>query len=192
MMKKRKIGRVFTFLPIFATLAIAVCAAQNSVEPPAGAVLLLTASGDGSQVYTCTDGHWMLKSPDAKLIDAEGRVIGAHFADTNDNRIRLLTPVGLPSINPGGTVNAASSAAGSPVAPGSIATVYGSFLVSSLSMASSSPLPVSLAGLSLQFGSGLTAPLFAVSSGQVNFQVPWELAGASQASLSAPSTARPV
>ena len=52
MMKKRKIARVFTFLPIFATLAIAICAAQNSVEPPAGAALLLTASGDGSQVYT--------------------------------------------------------------------------------------------------------------------------------------------
>jgi minor extracellular serine protease Vpr len=108
-----------------------------------------------------------------------------YIADAGNQRIRLLTPVGLPSINPAGTVNAASSAAGSPVAPGSIATVYGRFLINSLSTASSAPLPINLAGLSLQFGSGLSAPLFAVSGGQVNFQVPWELAGQSQISLSA-------
>jgi Protein of unknown function (DUF3455) len=80
MMKKRKIARAFTFLPVVAAVAIAVCAAQNSVEPPAGAALLLTASGDGSQVYTCTDGHWTLKAPDARLLDEHGQVIGTHFA----------------------------------------------------------------------------------------------------------------
>ncbi|HXB70989.1 MAG TPA: BACON domain-containing carbohydrate-binding protein [Candidatus Acidoferrales bacterium] len=90
----------------------------------------------------------------------------------------------VPSINPGGIVNAASSAAGS-MAPGSIATVYGSFLLNSLSTAASSPLPNSLAGLSMQVGDGLKVPLFAASSGQVNFQIPWELAGQSQTSLSA-------
>jgi uncharacterized protein (TIGR03437 family) len=90
----------------------------------------------------------------------------------------------LPSINPDGVVNAASSAARSPVAPGSIATGYGSFLISSLATAPNSPLPTNLAGLSMQFDSGLRAPLFAVSGGQVNFQVPWELAGQSQTALS--------
>ncbi len=91
----------------------------------------------------------------------------------------------VPSINTGGIVNAASSAAGSPVAPGSIATVYGSFLIDSLFTASSSPLPLSLGGLSIQFGGGFSAPLFADSGGQVNFQVPWELAGQSQTTISA-------
>jgi hypothetical protein len=42
--------------------------------------LLLTAAGDGSQVYTCTDGHWTLKAPDARLLDEHGQVIGTHFA----------------------------------------------------------------------------------------------------------------
>ena len=81
-------------------------------------------------------------------------------------------------------MNAASSAL-QPVVPGSIASVYGSFLVNSLSTASSSPLPINLGGVSLQFGSGLSAPLFAVSASQVNFQVPWELAGQTQASIAA-------
>jgi uncharacterized protein (TIGR03437 family) len=35
----------------------------------------------------------------------------------------------------------------------------------------------------MQFGNGIAAPLFAVSSGQVNLQVPWELAGQSKASV---------
>ena len=51
-----------------------------SIEAPPGAKLLLEAKGDGAQVYTCTDSHWVLKAPDAKLLDAQGQVIGTHFA----------------------------------------------------------------------------------------------------------------
>src|SRR5580658_7002158 len=90
-----------------------------------------------------------------------------------------------PSINPGGVVNAASSAPGAPVAPGSIASVYGNFLLAAPSGASGAPLPASLSGLSLQFGGGIPAPLFYASSGQVNLQVPWETGGQSQTSLTA-------
>jgi uncharacterized protein (TIGR03437 family) len=89
------------------------------------------------------------------------------------------------SINPGGILNTASSAVGAPLSPGSIASAYGTFLVNGLTTAANAPLPDSLAGLSMRFGSVLKAPLFAVSGGQVNFQVPWELAGQSQASISA-------
>jgi hypothetical protein len=53
---------------------------SSSVEAPAGTALLLEATGEGSQVYTCTDGHWVLKAPDAKLLDQQGQVIGTHFA----------------------------------------------------------------------------------------------------------------
>jgi uncharacterized protein (TIGR03437 family) len=99
--------------------------------------------------------------------------------------LQVLQPgaTSLPSINSGGVVNAASSAAGSSVAPGSIATVYGDFLSTALATAPGPQLPNSLGGLSMQFGNGIAAPLFAVSSGQVNLQVPWELAGQSKASV---------
>jgi hypothetical protein len=70
------------------TLALACCSillvqAQqpaSSVEAPAGSELLLSATGDGSQIYTCADGHWTLKAPDARLVDEQGQVIGRHFA----------------------------------------------------------------------------------------------------------------
>lgn len=54
--------------------------APKSIEAPAGARLLLQAKGDGAQVYGCTGGHWVLTGPDAKLLDAQGTVIGTHFA----------------------------------------------------------------------------------------------------------------
>jgi beta-glucosidase len=88
-----------------------------------------------------------------------------------------------PSINPGGVINAASSATGA-VAPGSIASVYGSFLLTAASGAVTLPLPTSLGGLSLDFGT-VDGPLIYASTGQVNLQVPWEVAGQTQASLTA-------
>ena len=54
--------------------------AASSVDAPAGAKLLMEARGEGSQVYTCSDGHWVLKAPDAKLLDDQGQQIGTHFA----------------------------------------------------------------------------------------------------------------
>ena len=90
---------------------------------------------------------------------------------------------GLPSINAGGVVNAADSAA--PVAPGSIASVYGSFLLTQSMQDTSLPLLTNLLGLSLEFGNGSAAPLFFVSGLQANIQIPWELDAASPATLTA-------
>lgn len=59
---------------------------------------------------------------------------------------------GAPTINAGGALNAASYAAGAPLAPGSIVAVYGNFLLSAPSQALGLPLPTSLSGLSVQFG----------------------------------------
>jgi len=77
-------------------------------------------------------------------------------------------------LNPGGVVNGASFAPGQAVAPGSIASAFGTYAVSSNAGATSLPLSGSLGGLSLQFANGEQAPLFYVSSTQVNFQVPWD------------------
>jgi len=89
----------------------------------------------------------------------------------------------VPSID--GVGNSAVYSAGTPVAPGSIATAKGSFLLSSPSIApSSQPWPTSLGGLSMQFA-GVKTPLDYVSAAQVNFQVPWELEGSTQAPLTA-------
>jgi uncharacterized protein (TIGR03437 family) len=90
-------------------------------------------------------------------------------------------PGPLPSVNAGGVVNAASYA--SPVAPGSIASAFGSFLLTQSITNSYVPLSDDVDGIYLLFGNGEPAPLFSASGGQVNLQVPWELAGQSQTTL---------
>jgi len=73
--------RIFVFLSALLLCSNAMAQqAPASIDVPTGATLLLEAKGDGAQVYTCTDGKWTLKAPDAKLLDASGQVIGTHFA----------------------------------------------------------------------------------------------------------------
>jgi hypothetical protein len=54
--------------------------AKESIDVPPHSRLLLRAIGSGDQVYGCVNGSWVLKAPDAKLLDQEGSVIGRHFA----------------------------------------------------------------------------------------------------------------
>jgi hypothetical protein len=56
----------------------------GSIDPPLGAHVFLQSRGEGVQIDTCTATSsglkWTLKAPDAKLLDASGKVIGTHFA----------------------------------------------------------------------------------------------------------------
>jgi len=88
----------------------------------------------------------------------------------------------------GGIVNAASPAS-SAVAPGSLATVYGSFGLVSPAQATTTPLPSVLAGFSIQTG-GLSAPLIYASAGQANIQIPWEFANQFSVPISLPAPIR--
>jgi DNA-binding beta-propeller fold protein YncE len=95
----------------------------------------------------------LLLSPAGIAAGAGGAV---YFADSGYGRVRVLNLAGTPppsAILPGGVLNAASFAP-APVAPGSIATLYGSFGLLSPSQASDVPLPSALSGLSIQFQSG--------------------------------------
>jgi uncharacterized protein (TIGR03437 family) len=72
-------------------------------------------------------------------------------------------------------VNAASFAS-APVSPGSIISIFGANLAGGTASASAFPLPTSIIGTQVSIG-GFEAPLFFVSTGQINAQVPWELQG---------------
>ena len=60
------------------------------------------------------------------------------------------------------------------VAPGTIVAIFGSDLASAPIAAQSTPLPTILGDTSVTFN-GVLAPLFFVSPGQINAQVPWNL-----------------
>jgi uncharacterized protein (TIGR03437 family) len=92
------------------------------------------------------------------------------------------TSTGMPAINQGGVLNLASYVA--PVVAGSLAAVFGTNLASGQAFDITMPLPNTLAGSSFQVA-GRSMPLIFVSPGQVNLQIPWELAGLQQASITA-------
>ncbi|MCW5982953.1 MAG: hypothetical protein KIT09_32990 [Bryobacteraceae bacterium] len=89
--------------------------------------------------------------------------------------VAATTAVGQkPVIYPGGIVNAASYASGNrgPYAiGGSIASIFGNNLATQTLTADSVPLPTMLGGTSISVA-GVPAPLFFVSPGQINIQIP--------------------
>lgn len=82
-----------------------------------------------------------------------------------------------PAVLNNGVVNAASFAAQTPVAPGSIVAIFGSNLTDVLARAGSIPLSTSMSTVSVKFN-GVSAPLFGVFPGslaQINAQMPWDV-----------------
>lgn len=80
-------------------------------------------------------------------------------------------------LHPHGIFDAAShSPHGNPLAPGSLATVYGSDLADGNAASVSLPLPLELNGVAVDVN-GVPAPLLFVSRSQINIQVPESVAG---------------
>jgi uncharacterized protein (TIGR03437 family) len=87
-----------------------------------------------------------------------------------------------PVVPAGGVGNAAGVASSTAVAPGSLVSIYGSNLANDLTQSTSIPLSTSLDNASVTFNN-IQAPLLFVFSGQINAQVPYELANATSASV---------
>jgi uncharacterized protein (TIGR03437 family) len=84
-------------------------------------------------------------------------------------------------LSPDGVVHGASFApTPNPLCPGQIASLFGSGLAPREGRPSALPLPTTLEGVSVTVN-GTPAPLFFVSAGQVNIQVPYGLTGNSAA-----------
>jgi uncharacterized protein (TIGR03437 family) len=81
------------------------------------------------------------------------------------------------------TVNGASFASGAPVAVGALVSLFGTGIgPANAAAATSLPLPTTLGGYQVKIG-GIYAPLLYLSSGQINCQVPFELAGTTSAQV---------
>jgi minor extracellular serine protease Vpr len=94
-----------------------------------------------------------------------------------------------PALRSDGIVNAASGQVGRGLAPGSYISLFGASFTDQTRVFNTNYLPLSLAGVSVGFDvPGQTNRSFPgtisfVSPGQINVQVPWELAGQSQVQL---------
>jgi len=129
-----------------------------------------------AEAYMYTSAATVQQLFTADLIGNAGR---AEF----DGRVR--TP---PQINANGVVDAASFLAPAGFAPGSYISIFGAGLSEGNAMTRTLSLPISLAGASVSFdvpaaNIHVPARLHFVSPGQINLQIPWELAGQASATL---------
>jgi len=142
-----------------------VVASFTNGDPP----LLLTNLHNGTYIGTWRPSNLgqvviTVRAMRPPLSSAEVQVMGTVSSDGK-----------LPAVYTGGVVNGASFARGNAVAPGSIVAVFGRNLARGLNFASQKPLETMLGGAVLSIG-GRDAPLFFSSEGQINAQVPSELA----------------
>ena len=136
--------------------------------------IITTVAGDGNQGRgpdSVSAPASSLNTPCAVALAPNGDL---YIADWQNYLIRKVPFSSQPTITPGAVVNAASYApAPIPVAPGSIISVLGANLATSTAVASSSSLPTSLGGTTVQIN-GIKVPLYYASGTQINAQVPYE------------------
>lgn len=85
-----------------------------------------------------------------------------------------VVPNQVPAINPGGTVHAFTPQTGQPLAPGTWMAIYGSDLADETLINNAAVFPPTLAGTQVIIG-GEQAPLYFVSTGQINALIPYDL-----------------
>jgi uncharacterized protein (TIGR03437 family) len=79
-----------------------------------------------------------------------------------------------PQVSSNGVLNGGSFVVGQAVAPGSVVSIFGGGLAASTLVGDTIPLSASL-GATTVFFNGEQAPLYFVSPGQINAQLPWDL-----------------
>ena len=139
------------------------------VVSPTG--IISTVAGSGHFGYVGDGGSAL----SAYLNFATGVAVngsGIYISDTGNNVVRMLN-ISSPTIAANGVLSSASVLP--KIAPGSLASIYGSNLATSTPPGASTPLPTLLAGASVNVN-GRAAPILYASPGQINFQVPWETA----------------
>lgn len=103
-----------------------------------------------------------LAGPAGLLVDRQNTL---YVGDAGNNRV-------LHYLKPAAVVNGAHFQASVPVGLGAWSTLFGSGLASDTKLASTSSLPASLAARQILVNDTLAAPLYYVSSGQINFVMP--------------------
>jgi large repetitive protein len=145
-----------------------VVATFSNGDPPLGLNLENSASG----LYS---GTWTPRTTGPQVV-VTATATAPGFAAATTQISGAVAPNVAPILNQNGTLNAFAITAepGIPIAPGTIVQIYGSGLAAQTITGSTIPLMTSLGGTSVIIG-GIEAPLYFVSAGQIDAQVPFEL-----------------
>jgi len=131
------------------------------------------------------EGTWMPGHASDSLANGVATVVLRGFAPPLP--VALSEVIGTvasdtgPALTPNGVLNNLDPVVGSPVAPGTVVQIYGSALATMTGSGSlvNGQLVTTLNGVSVSIG-GIAAPLYYVSGGQINAQLPTELQAGQQ------------
>ncbi|MDE3197432.1 MAG: DVUA0089 family protein, partial [Acidobacteriota bacterium] len=144
-----------------------VTATFSNGDPP----LPLSATDSSSGIYS---GTWTPRRASSQVTITANAAASGYPAAT-----ALITgqvnPNNAPVLTPGATLHVFDPLVGAALGPGNIVQIYGQYLAARTATAPSIPLPSDLGGTSVIIG-GKQAPIYFVSPGQINAQVPFELA----------------
>ncbi len=149
---------------------------------PNGQVVATFSNGDPPLTLKLTDsvagvysGTWSPRATASSLtVSARGNA--PNLGTVSANIVGAVTANKVPVLSVNGTVNNFSPAvvAGSHMAPGTVAAMYGSSLAPSTSQPGGLPLPAVSDGTQVLVGA-FAAPLYFLSDGQLDVQLPIEL-----------------
>jgi uncharacterized protein (TIGR03437 family) len=139
----------------------------SSADPP----LTLTSLRDGRW-----SGTWQPRVPDARqvVLTVRAQTTAPALSGTAQIGGNLAESTGTPIIAAGGIVSAASFGARTPLAPGSMVSLFGASLATGLTQASQLPLQTDLGGTRVTLA-GRALPLIFTSGGQVNAVIPYDI-----------------
>ena len=160
---------------------------NNRIRKVSGGVIA-TVAGNGTLGFSGDNGpatSAQLYYPQGVAVDSAGNL---YVADTNNNRIRVLTPAVVTAQTPTvmSMVNAASFIGG-PISPGELVTIFGTGIgPATAAGATTDPatgkLATTIGGVQVLFN-GTPAPMIYASSTQVSAVVPYEMASAASPSV---------
>ena len=126
-------------------------------------------------------GTWTPRKSSGQ-ITVTASVTASGYPATSVNIAGQVAPNSAPVLAPNGTGDVFHPQVGAGLGPGNIVQIYGTGLASQTASPTALPLPTTLNGTTVLIG-GVRAPLFYVSSGQINAQIPFELLAGNQYQL---------
>ncbi len=152
---------------------------DNNVVRVVEGGMISTYAGTGAAGFSGDGGPANI----AQLDEPSGLAVGPdgelYISDEGNRRVRVVAAPGANQPTPGGLSNAASFQAGA-VAPSQIISLFGTNFATELFVATQTPLPANLGGVTLEVldsgGATRQLRLFFVGRNQVNAEIPGEAA----------------
>jgi uncharacterized protein (TIGR03437 family) len=148
-----------------------IVATFSNGDPP----LALPLANSSQGLYS---GTWSPANASSQ-VTVDVTATAPSFAAITSPLSGAVAPNAVPLLSPNGTLHVFNSLVGGALAPGTIVAIYGQSLAGTTAMAAAVPLPTVMKGSSVIIG-GMEAPLYYVSPGQIDAQIPFELQSGQQ------------